>query len=165
MKQHNGYIIVTSMLSKGTTFDIYLPLADATGRPRASGGAEVKGGSETILVLEDDADVRRMITTILSGQGYVTLEASNGDDAIRVYGEHRDRIGLVIMDVVMPGKNGKEVFDEIARIDPRIKAIFMSGYTGDIVINKGVQKDKVDFLQKPLSIPQLLATVRQVLDR
>jgi CheY-like chemotaxis protein len=165
VKQHNGYIIVTSSLSKGTTFDIYLPLADVTGRPRASGGAEVKGGSETILVLEDDADVRRMIAKILSGQGYVALEASNGDDAIRVYREHRDRIGLVIMDVVMPGKNGKEVFDEIANIDPRVKAIFMSGYTGDIVIDKGVQKDKVDFLQKPLSIPQLLTTVRQVLDR
>jgi len=165
VKQHNGYITVASRLSEGTTFDIYLPLADVTGRPRAPGGAEVKGGSETILVLEDDADVRRMITKILSGQGYATLEASNGDDAIRVYDEHRDRIGLVIMDVVMPGKNGKEVFDEIARIDPRIKAIFMSGYTGDIVIDKGVQKDKVDFLQKPLSIPQLLATVRQVLDR
>ena len=65
----------------------------------------------------------------------------------------------------MPGKNGKEVFDEITRIDPRVKAIFMSGYTGDIVIDKGVQKDSVDFLQKPLSIPQLLAKVREVLDR
>ncbi len=165
VKQHNGYITVTSRLFKGTTLDIYLPLADVTDRPKASDGAEVKGGSETILVLEDDPDVRRMITAILSGQGYTTLEASNGDDAIRVYREHRDRIGLVIMDVVMPGKNGKEVFDEIARIDPRVKAIFMSGYTGDVVIDKGVQKDKVDFLQKPLSIPQLLTTVRQVLDR
>ncbi len=165
VKQHNGYITATSGLLKGTTFDIYLPLADVKGRSGATAGAEVKGGSETVLVLEDDSDVRKMITKILSGQGYGTLEASNGDDAIRVYREHRDRIDLVIMDVVMPGKNGKEVFDEITRIDPRVKAIFMSGYTRDIVIDKGVQKDKVDFLQKPLSIPQLLATVRQVLDR
>ena len=65
----------------------------------------------------------------------------------------------------MPGKNGKEVFDEIARISPRVKAIFMSGYTGDIVIDKGVQRNSVDFLQKPLSAAKLLAKVREVLDR
>ena len=89
----------------------------------------------------------------------------NGDDAIRVFDEHKETIDLVILDVVMPGKNGKEVFDEIARIDPGVKAIFMSGYTGDVVIDKGVQKENVDFLQKPLSVTKLLAKVREVLDR
>jgi DNA-binding response OmpR family regulator len=165
VKQHNGYITVTSRLLEGITFDIYLPLADLpTGSARVS-GVEVKGGSETILVLEDDLDVRNMLTKILSGRGYATLEAANGDDAIRVFAEHKDSVDLVILDVVMPGKNGKEVFDEISGIDGGVKVIFVSGYTRDIVIGKGVQKDSVDFLEKPLSVEKLLAKVREVLDR
>ena len=164
VKQHNGYITVTSALLKGTTFDIYLPLVEMKKRT-ATAAAEVRGGSETILVIEDDANVRTLITKILSDRGYTTLEAVNGDDGIRSFDAHRDGIGLVILDVVMPGKNGKEVFDQIARIDPKAKAIFMSGYTGDVVIDKGVQKENVDFLQKPLSVANLLAKVREVLDR
>jgi CheY-like chemotaxis protein len=152
-------------LFKGTTFDIYLPLVEATVQQPAVTSAALQGGSETILVLEDDRDVRNMITKILSNQGYDTLEAANGDDAIRVFEEHKEKIKLVILDVVMPGKNGREVFDEITRIEPRAKAIFMSGYTGDIVIDKGIQKEDVEFLQKPLSVAKLLAKVREVLDR
>ena len=90
------------------------------------------------------------MVNILSGQGYTILEAADGNDALSVFHEHRETIGLVILDVVMPGKNGKEVFDEIARIVPDVKTIFMSGYTGDIVIGKGVQRDGVDFLEKPI---------------
>jgi PAS domain S-box-containing protein len=163
VKQHEGYITVTSGLLRGTTFDIYLPLVEM--KEHATAAAEVKGGSETILVLEDDPAVRDIITKILSDQGYTTLEAANGDDAIMAFNEHKGTIGLVILDVVMPGQNGREVFDEIARIDPGVKAIFMSGYSGDMVIDKGVQEKSVDFLQKPLSVPNLLAKVREVLDR
>jgi CheY-like chemotaxis protein len=164
VKQHNGYITVTSALLEGTTFDIYLPLVEMK-KHTATAGAEVRGGSETILVIEDDTHVRTLIMKILSDRGYTTLEAANGDEGIRSFDAHKDRIGLVILDVVMPGKNGKEVFDQIARIDPKTKAIFMSGYTGDVVIDKGVQKENVDFLQKPLSVANLLAKVREVLDR
>ncbi|HUJ67972.1 MAG TPA: response regulator, partial [Syntrophorhabdales bacterium] len=74
-------------------------------------------------------------------------------------------IDLIITDVVMPGKNGKETLDEITRADPRAKAIFVSGYTGDVIIDKGIQSESVDFLQKPLSVTALLAKVREVLDR
>ena len=165
MKQHEGYITVASGLLKGTTFDIYLPLVDGSRTSKAEVGVDVEGGSETILVLEDDPDVRRIITKILSDRGYTTLEASNGDDAIRVFVEHKDDVDLLILDVVMPGKSGKKVFDEIAHIDQRVKAIFMSGYTGDVVIDKGVQRDGVDFLEKPLSAAKLLVKVREVLDR
>ncbi len=164
VKQHNGYITVTSALLEGTTFNIYLPLVEMK-KHVTTAGAVVRGGSETILVIEDDAHVRTLITKILSDRGYTTLEAPNGDDGIRSFHAHKDRIGLVILDVVMPGKNGKEVFDQIARISPKVKAIFMSGYTGDVVIDKGVQKENVDFLQKPLSVANLLAKVREVLDR
>jgi two-component system NtrC family sensor kinase len=164
VKQHNGYITVTSGLLKGTTFDIYLPLVEATVETEPAAGAGVTGGSETILVLEDDRAVRNMIINVLSVQGYTTLEAANGEEAIRVYNEHKDKIRLVILDVVMPGRNGKEVLDEIARINPAVKAIFISGYAGDIVLDKGVGKDNADFLQKPLSMPKLLGKVREVLD-
>ena len=165
VKQHGGYITVRSQLFKGTTFDIYLPLVEATVQQPAVTSVALQGGSETILVLEDDRDVRNMMTKILSNQGYIALEAANGDDAIRVFEEHKEKIKLVILDVVMPGKNGREVFDEINRIEPKAKAIFMSGYTGDIVIDKGIQKEDVEFLQKPLSVAKLLAKVREVLDR
>jgi two-component system cell cycle sensor histidine kinase/response regulator CckA len=165
VKQHGGYITVTSSLGEGTTFDIYFPPVEGDEPQSVVSTAQPKGGSETVLVVEDDPGVRNVITGILRKEGYVVLEAGDGDDAIRVFGEHRETIKLVILDVVMPGKNGSAVFDEIARIEPKIKAIFMSGYTGDVVIDKGIQKEDVEFLQKPLSVAKLLAKVREVLDR
>jgi two-component system, cell cycle sensor histidine kinase and response regulator CckA len=165
VKQHNGYIAVASKLFEGTTFDIYLPLIETPSRIKAPAREEAKGGTETILIVEDDRDVRNMLTKILESQGYTTIEAIDGDDAIGVFTTHREEIDLIILDVVMPGRNGKETLDEITRVDPLAKAIFVSGYTGDVVIGKGIQSDNVDFLQKPLSISALLAKVREVLDR
>jgi CheY-like chemotaxis protein len=165
VKQHKGYITVSSLLSQGTTFDIYLPLIKTPSREKAPAKGTSKGGTETILIVEDDRDVRNMLTSILQSQGYSTIEAGDGDDAIRVHHEHQERIDLIILDVVMPGRNGREVLDEITRADPGVKAIFVSGYTGDVVIDKGIHRDNRDFLPKPLSIPALLGKVREVLDR
>lgn len=165
VKQHEGYITVTSGLLRGTTFDIYLPLIKAPSRQKARAKGEIKGGTETILIVEDDRDVRHVLTSILEGQGYTTIEAVDGDDAIKTHCEHKEDIELIILDVVMPLRNGKEILDEITRVDPLAKAIFISGYTGDVAIDKGIHSDSVDFLQKPLSIPALLAKVREVLDR
>jgi PAS domain S-box-containing protein len=165
VKQHNGYITVSSLPFKGTTFDIYLPLIDTPRRRRASTAPEIQGGTETILIVEDDRDVRSMLTKILESQGYTTIEAIDGDDGIRIYDEHREEVDLVILDVVMPGKNGKEVLDDITRINPSAKVIFVSGYTGDVVIDKGIKGENVDFLQKPLSATALIAKVREVIDR
>jgi CheY-like chemotaxis protein len=163
VKQHNGYIIVSSSPFNGTTFDIYLPLVNQPSQREAAASGEITRGTETILVVEDDWDVRNLLTTILKSQGYTTVEAVDGDDAIKVHREHK--ADLIILDVVMPGKNGKEALDEITRIDPGVKAIFVSGYTGDVVLGKGVQNEGIDFLQKPLSATALLAKVREVLDR
>ncbi len=164
VKQHDGYITVESLPFKGTTFDIYLPLIDRPSQEEAPASGEITRGAETILIVEDDRDVRNMLTAILESQGYTTLEAVDGDDAIRVHHEHNEKIDLIILDVVMPGRNGKEALDEIIRTDPGVKAIFVSGYTGDIVIDKGIQRESIDFLQKPLSATALLAKVREVLN-
>jgi PAS domain S-box-containing protein len=165
VKQHGGYITVKSELFRGTTFDIYLPLVDTPVQSTIGTPQVVKGGLETILVVEDDRDVRNLISRILTSQGYATIEAANGDDAIKAFDKHKKQIALVILDVVMPGRNGRQVFDEIIRIAPGTRAVFMSGYTGDIVIDKGVEKENVDFLQKPISVTTLLRKTREVLDR
>ncbi len=165
VKQHDGYITVSSVPFEGTTFDIDLPLIEGPSTGEAYGTEEMRGGSETILIVEDDPDVRKLVREILKSHGYTTMEAIDGDDAVRVYREHKEHIDLVILDVVMPGKSGKEALDEIARLNPLVKAIFVSGYTGDVVIDKGIQSESADFLQKPLSIPALLGKVREVLDR
>jgi PAS domain S-box-containing protein len=165
VKQHDGYITVASRPGKGTTFDVYLPLIREAGQEEAVEVAEVKGGEETILVIEDDGDVRRLVTLLLGKQGYRTLEAADGDEGVRVFGENKEDVGLVILDVVMPGKNGKEVYEEIARMEPGVRVIFVSGYTGDVVLDKGVREEGVDFLQKPLSVAKLMIKVREVLDR
>jgi PAS domain S-box-containing protein len=165
VKQHEGFITVESDLRRGTTFDIFLPLLQHGSSQEDAPSDTIRKGTETLLIVEDDLDVRKMMTRILQSHGYATIEAADGYEAVRVYREHKGAIDLVLLDVVMPGKNGNEVFDEIAAINPRVKAIFVSGYTGDIVIDKGIQSEKVDFLEKPLSLARLQAKVREVLDR
>jgi two-component system, cell cycle sensor histidine kinase and response regulator CckA len=165
VKQHNGYIVVSSKPGKGTTVDIYLPVPHRQPSQETTTIEEANGGSETILLVEDDPAVRNLLGTILERGGYTVIGATDGDDALRVYEKHRARIDLVVLDVVMPGRNGKEVLEEIARSDPHAKALFMSGYTGDVVIGKGIHTETVDFLQKPLTVNGLLSKVREVLDR
>jgi PAS domain S-box-containing protein len=165
VKQHGGYITVKSELFRGTIFDIYLPVVTMEEQPPME-TQEIRGGHETVLVIEDDRNVRNLISMLLSNQGYTVLEAASGHEGIKVFNEHRNKgISLVTIDVVMPGMNGKQVFDEINLVDPAVRVIFMSGYTGDIVIDKGIQKEGVDFLQKPITAANLLAKVREVLDR
>jgi two-component system, cell cycle sensor histidine kinase and response regulator CckA len=165
VKQHGGYITVSSKPSQGTTFDIYLPLIEEPPRQTTIVHGEPGNGGETILIVEDDVAVRQMLGTILEGRGYSILEAVDGNAAIEIYADQRSRIDLVILDVVMPGRNGKDVFDEMVRIDTGVRAIFMSGYTGDVVLTKGIERQAVDFLQKPVSVISLLSKVREVLDR
>jgi two-component system, cell cycle sensor histidine kinase and response regulator CckA len=165
VKQHGGFITVSSELLKGTTFDIYLPVVDPSEPQKGAQAEKTRGGAETILVVEDDRLVRNMIMNILRPHGYTVLEAGNGDDALKVYRGPEQKVDLMLIDVVMPGKTGKELFDAVRAIDPRMRVIFMSGYTGDVVLDKGIESETVDFIPKPLSIPNLLAKIREVLDR
>lgn len=167
VKQHNGYINVYSETGMGTTFKIYFPLtsqAEERHKPGLPDVPGVRGGSEGILVAEDDAHVRLLVKTLLSESGYRVIEAVDGEDALKKFRENRKTTALLLIDVIMPKKNGKEVYDEARKLRPDIKAIFTSGYTADIVHEKGILDEGLHFVSKPVSPSQLLQKIREVLD-
>jgi DNA-binding response OmpR family regulator len=122
-------------------------------------------GNETILVAEDDADVRKLIQHILSLYGYTVYEAEDGAQAVQVFKERAQKVDLLLFDVIMPRKNGKEAYKEIQNIRPGVPVIFTSGYTADIIHKKGFLEEGVDLILKPVSMSELLQKVREVLDR
>jgi two-component system cell cycle sensor histidine kinase/response regulator CckA len=165
IKQHNGSVLVSSKKGKGTTFRIYLPLTESLavgGRPEVR--KPLASGTETLLVAEDEEVVKDFLERILERSGYKVISADDGEDALVKFREHKDEISLVLSDVVMPKKNGKEIVDEIKRIKPGIKFVFISGYAADIVHNKGILEKGVDFITKPFFKDDLLRKLRQVLD-
>jgi PAS domain S-box-containing protein len=165
IKQHSGYINVESEPGQGTTFHIYLPVVKAKVKEKEAVSLPKQGGVETILIAEDDPTVRNLIKEILSMWGYTVIEAVDGEDAIRRFMKNKDVIALMILDVVMPKKNGKEAYEEIRKANPDINVIFISGYTGDVVLDKGIHDDTVDFIKKPLLPEELLLKVRAALDK
>ena len=165
VKQHDGYITVYSEPDRGTVFRIYFPMGKEKVRMIRRTVEPVQGGTETILFAEDNADIRKLATDVLRASGYTVIEAEDGQDAVEKFAMHRDRIALLILDVVMPRKNGKEAYDEVIRMKQDIRALFMSGYTGDVVLDKGVREDAFDYVSKPLSPNDLLRKVREMLDK
>ncbi len=164
VKQHEGYINVYSEIGKGTTFRIYLPMIETkTEDEQAVEMPPLRGSAETVLLAEDDIQVRELTKQVLTEFGYNVLIAEDGQDAIQIFSENKDKIDLLIFDVIMPKKNGKEAYNEIRKMRPDIKAIFMSGYTADIVHKKGILDEGLDFLPKPLSPHELLKKVKEVL--
>lgn len=165
VKQHDGFIDVASEPGKGTTFEILLPLSDVEVEAKVERSQDLPvGGTETILIAEDDRNVRKLAKEVLERSGYTVIEAYNGDDAVRRFEESENTIDLVLLDVVMPKMNGKEVWDYIRAKKPDSKAIFISGYTYDIIHQKGIVKDEINFVSKPISPDALLRNVREVLD-
>ncbi|OPY80483.1 MAG: Blue-light-activated protein [Syntrophorhabdus sp. PtaU1.Bin153] len=165
VKQHNGFIDVRTEPGRGTAFHIYLPITSLRAEEEESGTPEAGGGTETILVAEDNHDVRELVVNILRGKGYALIEATDGKDAVEKFAKYKDMISLTLLDVVMPRKNGKEVYEEIQRIRPDVKVLFTSGYTGDVVLDKGIRDGVLNFISKPLSPGQLLLKVREILDQ
>jgi PAS domain S-box-containing protein len=165
VKQHNGFIEVNSKINIGTTFHIYLPLTQEAVEPKSGEAQKVQilGGTETVLVAEDNAELANVVKTVLSEKGYQVILAKDGHEAISLY--HENRIDLAILDVVMPKKNGWEVFEELKKADSHIKALFVSGYTDDIIQEKGLIQEGIDLELKPLSHSRLLTKVREILDR
>ncbi len=164
VKQHKGYINVYSEPDMGTAFHIYFPTVTADIEEEKPPSSEIEGGEETILIAEDNEGVRNLMRTILARYGYTIIEAVDGEDAINKFNEHRN-IDLMIIDSVMPKKNGREVYDEIRKIAPHIKALFTSGYTKDVILDKGIEEKEFDFISKPLLPNELLRKVRTVLGK
>ncbi len=166
VKQHDGYINIYSEPDRGTTFKMYFPLIQPKGeetKPAAS--LSVKKGTETILIGEDDIYVRKLIKEILLNVGYEIMEAVDGEDVLRVFHEKKDEIQLLILDVIMPKKHGKEVYDEIKKVKPDIKVIFISGYSIDLLHKKGILEEGLNFIPKPVLPEALLTKVCEVLSR
>lgn len=164
VKQHDGYINVTSDPGKGSEFKVYLPMCNMdVEEEREVPLPKPAAGTETVLVAEDNASVREMVSKILTDHGYKVIEAVDGEDAVNKFKENKDQIELLLLDVVMPGKDGKKAYDEITRMAPGIKALFLSGYTNDIVNRKIVQEKDLEFIHKPVSPITLLARIREIL--
>ncbi len=166
VKQNKGYIDVDSEPGRGTTFEIYLPLLKGVAAEERSETEDLpaKGGSETILIAEDNENIRELFSTILQHHGYHVIKAVDGEDAVIKFCENRDQVRLVLLDGIMPRKNGKEAYEEIRAINPYIKAIFVSGYTEDIISREGLLEQGINFVQKPVTPSALLNKVREILD-
>jgi CheY-like chemotaxis protein len=163
--QSDGDIRVYSELNSGTTFKIYLPRVDApaTTTNDATDPDVMPEGSESILIVEDEAAVRRLAASVLRGAGYQVQEARDAIDALALI-QAKQPFDLVVTDVIMPKMSGKELYDQIKVITPRIKVLFMSGYTDDALAHHGVLGPELCFLEKPFSPSGLARKVREVID-
>jgi len=164
--QHNGFIEVDSVKWEGTTFRIYLPLLiDQTDAYSREAEIEIPRGSGTILLVEDELMVRNSLQSVISSCGYSVLEAADGEEAVQVFRENAATVNLIILDMIMPKKNGWETLQEIRSIKPEIKNIFLSGYTADILDSKGINDSGEILIMKPVNPPLLLEAIRNLLDQ
>jgi len=168
IKQSGGYIWVSSETGRGTTFKIYLPRVAASGevvQPAAPIQAhKVEPGTETILLVEDEANLRYLARQYLEKQGYKVIEAADGAVAVQIAVAHEKVIHLLLTDVIMPGMNGRELAQRISEIRPNVKILYMSGYTENVIGHNGMLDEGVRLLQKPFNLRDLRSMVREVLD-
>jgi CheY-like chemotaxis protein len=166
VKQSGGYIWVYSEPDRGTTFKIYLPRVD---RPAETGGSEnrsrsVQRGTETILLVEDDPQLRQLSSSVLAHCGYKVLTASGPEEGLAICKENHRDIRLLVTDVVMPRMNGRQLAEQILQVSPDVKVLYISGYTSNAIVHYGVLDAGLWFLPKPFTLSSLVAKVREVLD-
>jgi len=165
VKQHNGHIYVYSELEKGSTFKIYFPVAEGRVEKKVSEKRKgMESGTERILVVDDDSSIRKLVFDTLEPLGYKLLEAGCGKEALEICRTSKEKIDLILSDVIMPGMNGKELIQTLKKEKPEIKAVLMSGYTDNIVARQGILKPGIIFINKPLRPIYLAHKIRSVLD-
>ena len=165
VKQSGGYIFSQSEIGRGTTFTIYLPQvedASDSGSPAKVTSAEI-GGSETVLLVEDEESVRQLVRETLESKGYTVMEAENGEVGLSIAENHNGPIHMVITDVVMPGMSGRELAKRLTQLRPETKVLYLSGYTEDAIVHQGVLDTGTAFLQKPFTLQTLSRKVREVM--
>jgi two-component system, cell cycle sensor histidine kinase and response regulator CckA len=166
VKQNNGFIDVQSQLGQGATFRIYLPRTDIPITEEQPFELQEKNlqGAETVLLVEDEESILELGKRILENYGYVVLAARNPTEALILAKSHPDQIDLLLTDVIMPGMNGKELAEKLSAFKSGFRSVFISGYTSDVIAQRSVLDEGVNFLQKPFSVQSLAEKVREVLD-
>ncbi len=166
VKNHSGYITCSSELGKGTVFTIYLPVStqvEETAEPEVSGSLE--GGSETILLVDDDESIRTLGEDLLTTFGYTVLLAVDGEKGLELYQQKRQQIDLIVLDMIMPGMGGKKCLEELRKINPNVKVIVASGYSHDEFGKETMDSDNINFLTKPYQTKKVLDLVREALSK
>jgi CheY-like chemotaxis protein len=166
VKQNGGFVTVDSSPGSGATFAVFLPryAGDVQSPVDGREAGPTAPGSETILLVEDERSILKMTAAILRKRGYTVIEAMTPGEAIRLTLDYPGRIDLLMTDVVMPEMNGRTLAKHVLAINPRIKRLFMSGYSPDVVAHHGVVDEGVNFLRKPFSVADLAAAVRRALE-
>jgi signal transduction histidine kinase/two-component SAPR family response regulator len=166
VKQHGGNIWVYSEPDKGTTFKIYLPTTTGTAVPVMKSRPERRdiNGTETIVVVEDDAGVRDLVVNLLKRYGYTVLNAAGGLEGLKIMKAHHGPLHLLLTDIVMPLINGVALFEKAAQINPGLKVLYMSGYTDDVILRSGAVAQGAPFIQKPFALMDLVFKIREILD-
>jgi two-component system cell cycle sensor histidine kinase/response regulator CckA len=168
IKQHDGSIVVKSRPGNGTTFSIYLPVVEDDDAVREKQRGTVNptpGGTETLLIAEDEEMVRSFMKKAFERAGYRVIAAADGEEAVEKFRENMKDISLILSDVIMPKKNGREILEEVKRMKPGIKVIFISGYTANVMHEKGILGQDTEIVTKPFLKDDLLRKVRDVLDK
>jgi DNA-binding NtrC family response regulator len=166
VKQNNGFINVYSEPGSGSTFKIYLPrlVADEDTNMTVPEKKAAAGGTETILLVEDEPSILRMTRMMLERKGYTVISAATPTQAMEKAKNHSGAIDLLMTDVVMPEMNGRDLAEEITALYPSIRLLFMSGYTSNVIAHHGILDEGVAFIQKPFSMADMTEKVRELLD-
>jgi CheY-like chemotaxis protein len=166
VQQSGGYIWIYSEPGHGTTFKIFLPEYGAEGQAvgRKVSTPTQQNGTETLLLVEDELQVRAIVRRMLEGRGYRVLEAASGAEALAIAHAEEQPIHLLITDVIMPSMSGRQLADAFLAARPKTRVLYVSGYTDNTILHHGVLEEGVAFLQKPFSQESLAIKVRQVLD-
>jgi len=165
VKGHEGFVTVSSQPGQGTVFGVYFPVSGKPETQEAWTVEPLRGRGELIFVVDDEEDIRNFIRDVLQSHGYRVLLAANGDQAFDIYKVRGQDIALVILDMVMPEMGGEETFLKMKEVNPGIKALLSTGYSQDSRVSEILSKGVMGFIQKPYEFNQLLAKLRQILDR